>query len=545
MPKVLVVIDSLVNANPDSALVLLDRMDAGKENTSFRMYMELLRGKAMNKAFVNFTSDSTMLQVASYFDRHGDANQRMLAHYVLGCAYRDMGSAPRALEQYQRAVELADTTSASCDLPTLMRVHSQMIDLYLRLRFADLMKKESSIAKQLACQMGDTLSALLFEEQECNYLFNTEKYRECIEKTTLLRNAYLQHGFKKNAVIIQVFYVKSYLKLGEFKKAKYWLDLMENDSLTAFNSRTLRGGKGKLHFHMGQYYIGVGKIDSAEISFRKALSDVHLNNNALLLYSNLTNVYKIKHEADSMLKYSALYTAEKERKYNEDMGKTALQMTALYDYSVEQKEAKKQAERASFWKSIALVLSFLVFFSGYHFWRKKKHVRKLVKDLNQRMEEISSLKMLDAASAEEITLKEKHIQKLKGQVEYLSQELKKPQKGKQETALVNSEIVRQFQNSLISINTKPIEEEDWRKLSETVTQCCPAFIPLVGGSRKLSTNEYRLCLLILSGFEPAQIDDLMKMKHSYASKTRLRLHQKVFGTPGTAADFDHKLRLLS
>ncbi|MBO4641323.1 MAG: hypothetical protein J5661_00480 [Bacteroidaceae bacterium] len=48
MPKELVVIDSLVDANPDSALVLLSQMDAGKENTSFRMYMELLHGKAIN-----------------------------------------------------------------------------------------------------------------------------------------------------------------------------------------------------------------------------------------------------------------------------------------------------------------------------------------------------------------------------------------------------------------------------------------------------------------------------------------------------------------
>ena len=37
MPKELVVIDSLVDANPDSALVLLSQMNAGKENTSFRM----------------------------------------------------------------------------------------------------------------------------------------------------------------------------------------------------------------------------------------------------------------------------------------------------------------------------------------------------------------------------------------------------------------------------------------------------------------------------------------------------------------------------
>ena len=224
MPKELVVIDSLVDTNPDSALVLLGQMDSLSMRHADRMYMELLRGKAMNKAFVDFTSDSMMLQVTRYFDRHGDANQRMLAHYVLGCAYRDMGSAPRALEEYQRAAAQADTTSASCDLPTLMRVHSQMINIYNRLHYPELSIKESSIAEYLAWQMGDTLSALIFEEQECNHLFNAGKYKECIEKTSQVYDAYLQHGYKKNAVYIMIFFVQSYLELGEYEKAKYHMN---------------------------------------------------------------------------------------------------------------------------------------------------------------------------------------------------------------------------------------------------------------------------------------------------------------------------------
>ena len=209
MSRELAAIDSLMDIKPDSALALLGRMDSMPMRQSDRMFLELLRGKAMNKAYVKFTSDSAMLEVARYFDRHGDTNQRMLAHYVLGCAYRDMGSAPRALEQYQQATAQADTTSSACDLSTLMRVHSQMAELYLRLRLEELEKKEDSIAKQLAWQIGDTLSALMLEEQECNYLYNAGKYSECIEKASLVHDAYLQHGFKKNALIIMIFYVKS------------------------------------------------------------------------------------------------------------------------------------------------------------------------------------------------------------------------------------------------------------------------------------------------------------------------------------------------
>ncbi len=283
MPKELVVIDSLVDANPDSALVLLDRMDAGKENTSFRMYMELLRGKAMNKAFVNFTSDSTMLQVASYFDRHGDANQRMLAHYVLGCAYRDMGSAPRALEQYQRAVELADTTSASCDLPTLMRVHSQMADLYYRMRLVDLAEKEISIAENLAWKTGDTLSALVFDEKLCSFLLDKGKIDKGFLKAEQLYEKYLLYGYKEDAAITCINLVKACLEKKDYPDARKYIDLYETSELLSNASQKIVGGLSALHLYKGLYYKETNKPDSAEACFQKALSIGHPHRNSILL----------------------------------------------------------------------------------------------------------------------------------------------------------------------------------------------------------------------------------------------------------------------
>lgn len=32
-----------------------------------------------------------MKEVAAYYDSHGNTNEQMEAHYLLGCAYRDMG----------------------------------------------------------------------------------------------------------------------------------------------------------------------------------------------------------------------------------------------------------------------------------------------------------------------------------------------------------------------------------------------------------------------------------------------------------------------
>ena len=125
--------DSLLSICPDTVLVMLDSLRAERSSDMSRrqkMRLELLRADAQNKAFVNFTTDSVMLRVADYYDDHGTAQERMRAHYLLGCTYRDMGDAPRALECYHDAIDKADTTSADCDYKLLSRVYGQMAVLF-------------------------------------------------------------------------------------------------------------------------------------------------------------------------------------------------------------------------------------------------------------------------------------------------------------------------------------------------------------------------------------------------------------------------------
>ena len=63
----------------------------------------------------------------------------------------------------------------------------------------------------------------------------------------------------------------------------------------------------------------------------------------------------------------------------------------------------------------------------------------------------------------------------------------------------------------------------------------------MNGKRQLSSKDYRVCLLTLANFTASDIDNLMQQQPSYASATKKRLHKKVFGYEGTAADFDQKI----
>ena len=73
--------DSLSLARPDSAMAIMDSIGQTKDrlSRSERMYYELIRAKVQNRAYVDFTTDSVMLEVADYYDHHGTANERMLA----------------------------------------------------------------------------------------------------------------------------------------------------------------------------------------------------------------------------------------------------------------------------------------------------------------------------------------------------------------------------------------------------------------------------------------------------------------------------------
>ena len=129
----LAVADSLMTHElPDSAYRMLCGMDAEAEEVSepLRMRPLLLRSNAQNKAYVDFTSDSIGCLLVNYYDAHGTPNERMLAHYIKGCAYRDMGDQPASLRCYNDAVAAADTSRADCNYDQLSIIYGQIARIF-------------------------------------------------------------------------------------------------------------------------------------------------------------------------------------------------------------------------------------------------------------------------------------------------------------------------------------------------------------------------------------------------------------------------------
>lgn len=97
-------IDVLTSDNPQQTIVMLDSVDRGSLNEYNRHYYDLLTIKAIDKAFIQHTSDSLYLTVLDYFERHKNAPIYPEVLYYGGRVYSDMGDYPRALEFFQKTL---------------------------------------------------------------------------------------------------------------------------------------------------------------------------------------------------------------------------------------------------------------------------------------------------------------------------------------------------------------------------------------------------------------------------------------------------------
>ena len=158
----LAVADSLMRHNYDSAYTMLKDMDSMAQHMPERLRMKhmLLRANAQNKAWEFFTSDSTGKTLTKYYDRKGTPNERMLAHYIKGCAYRDMGDEPMALQCFNEAVAAADTTDAQCDFYQLRIIYGQIAEIFQNRALPDEGLEACSMAERYAWRCNDTLRVL-------------------------------------------------------------------------------------------------------------------------------------------------------------------------------------------------------------------------------------------------------------------------------------------------------------------------------------------------------------------------------------------------
>ena len=99
-------IESYVQARPDSALAQLRALDPHSlRSRRARARHSLLHAMALDKCYIDVTSDSIIAPAARYYRRHGSADEKMKALYYEGVVHQYRGEFSKAAVLFSRAEE--------------------------------------------------------------------------------------------------------------------------------------------------------------------------------------------------------------------------------------------------------------------------------------------------------------------------------------------------------------------------------------------------------------------------------------------------------
>ena len=552
--------DNLMELSQDSArsaLAILDsiRPDLSKMGKSTQMRYQLVYAKGMNKGYVDFTTDSLMKEIVDYYDNHGTCQQQMLAHYLLGCVYRDLGDSPASLSCYNDAVEKVDTTSSDCDYKLLTRVYEQQGALFLSQSMPQNALSAYQKAEKYAWIAKDTLSAVLSYEHLGNiyeYMDNMNKVIEVYENAS---RRYRQYGYPVQAARALGGAIQALILTKQYAKAKKYMDVFEAESGYFQKDSCYSYINYSHYYYLKGLYCLESHSDSAKYWFTKCQEFAKTNNNkSFSAYA--WYLYYIKHQQmDSVAKYSEQAFAYNDSA-NLDMERDLMQkMQAIYDYDRWKNVAHNEeikATRANLTLLVSILVSVSVIIIGiltFLVYRKKRkqelqekeeqenQIRQQIYYTKQELELLRTVN--DRKIADVIKEKEQTINKLKEDLKDIRDKYSNSSLSDVDILLKESSIYKRIK--YLELHPKEtMRENDWIELEETIEQLIPSFIPLL--KNRLNVMAYRICLLVKLEISTSSIAILLGLSSSAISKYRKVMLEKLCGRSGKPKDFDEYIR---
>lgn len=552
--------DNLMELSQDSArsaLAILDsiRPDLSKMGKSTQMRYQLVYAKGMNKGYVDFTPDSLMKEIVDYYDNHGTCQQQMLAHYLLGCVYRDLGDSPASLSCYNDAVEKVDTTSSDCDYKLLTKVYEQQGALFLSQSMPQNALSAYQKAEKYAWIAKDTLSAVLSYEHLGNiyeYMDNMNKVIEVYENAS---RRYRQYGYPVQAARALGGAIQALILTKQYAKAKKYMDVFEAESGYFQKDSCYSYINYSHYYYLKGLYCLESHSDSAKYWFTKCQEFAKTNNNkSFSAYA--WYLYYIKHQQmDSVAKYSEQAFAYNDSA-NLDMERDLMQkMQAIYDYNRWKNVAHNEeikATRANLTLLVSILVSVSVIIIGiltFLVYRKKRKLELQEKEEQENQirqqiyytkQELELLRTVnDRKIADVIKEKEQTINKLKEDLKDIRDKYSNSSLSDVDILLKESSIYKRIK--YLELHPKEtMRENDWIELEETIEQLIPSFIPLL--KNRLNVMAYRICLLVKLEISTSSIAILLGLSSSAISKYRKVMLEKLCDRSGKPKDFDEYIR---
>lgn len=527
----------------------------GCENgTQQRLQLEELEQR--NRAGEQLLNDSLAEDLVEYFDRHGDANERMRSRYMLGRTYYHLGELPRALETYLEAASCADTTADNCDYKVLCRIHAQSAIIYYDQIQPQSQLKELRQAVHYAKKGCDTIMAIECYAQQSGAYSLLHKYDSAIyvrEKSSMM---YDQIGKTAYASLTLSPIIRMLINKQQIEKAGKYLHLYETKS-GAFNEKgEIEDGREIYYSIKGNYFLAVNQLDSAEYLFRKELRDGKDLNNQIAGCKGLQELYEKKKESDSIAKYASLSYELNDSAYNLSEMENIQKLQASFNYNHHKQKAEEKAHEAqkayyAICFLIVVILAVLLFGSVIAWlWYRHNRTRQQLKEvqyhqtltqLEEAQSDLMELQEKNENASDLIQMKSKEIESLQAKLSQSLHNQSIRDRANLEDCLVNANITKELTSLLQSNPVQTATQGQMRELRKLMNELIPNFYNKINSPQTLRPIEYEVCLLIRCHFKPAAISKLLGREEAYISNIRKGILLKVYSIKGTPKDLDERI----
>ena len=538
-------IAEIVSDSPQEALLRLDSIDCQTLSESDRHYYDLLTIKAKDKAYIQHTSDSLILDVISYYENNPQSSLYAEALYYGGRVYSDIGDAPTALQYFHKALDNIPEGSQSLNLKA--RVLSQTGGLLQDISLYD--EAIPYIEKSLKiCELNKDTTNIVYELQLLGGTYlRARKYR--------LAEYYFNRAIEMSSNLPISFKAKSKMYLAD---VKYQVGQLDSALILIRNTPDLVNpiARNRALSTASDIYLAKGLLDSAYIYAHELINSPD-SNNKVIGYQNLLLPELQKFiPLDTIYQYIDEYRGLLENYYDSNDSQLAMNQHNFYNYQLHEREKQSaQQEKDKFlgWLYIISIVAVILVITvlALNINRKKQQLR-----LHEALDNVSELKssLNNNSSADSSESQPKDIAK-ETTTESLRNRLRSEllgiyNKDKRQveipSAILKSEAYKELQSYVASGKIIPLDSQLWEQVESAVIESSPNFkynLQLLTGGN-LSSQDYRMALLIKCGITPTQMISLLGRTKGTVSYRREALCYKVFDQKLGSKVIDGIIRLL-
>ena len=333
-----------------------------------------------------------------------------------------------------------------------------------------------------------------------------------------------------------------------FQQAAYCLGKFEQESGLVDNNYNVSQGVSRESYYTikGEYYLKQEKFDSALIFYYKEMqvpNEIYRDGAC----NNLYMTYKKMGQEDSSYKYLELYNYYRTLADSISATSQLQELQTHFDINRERQNTDKYKGLWIFWLKLfallgmAFALCLILWIWYRHRMRRMQQklwedYRQLEEDYYNRLNTLEELRGSDEAKQQTIDWLNREMEQLRKAKEYY--------RTSRLSHLDLDNDVLSVTESLHDMATAdkclPDDHPLWQEFERYVSKMSPQLTSLMD-SAQLSPRERRITQLVWAWFTPGEIRVLISTSKQNVSIVRSRLHKKVFGTEGTAQEYDERI----